>query len=867
MTRLRLAAVFAAALCIGVPACSTDMPSALRSLSMHLLLPATTLTVGQTSTATVVVTDGAGNPVAPSAITWSSSNPTVATVTAAKVTALAAGTTLISASSEGLADSATLTVTDVPVAPVAAVVVGLNAATITAGQSTQATATTKDASGAVLTGRVVTWSSDNTNVATVSSSGLVIGAGAGTAQITATSEGKTGSATIQVNAAPVSSTPTQLTMALQPAGAVSGLPLSTQPAVQVRDAAGLLVTSASNTVTVAITSGSGTLLGTTSVAAVNGLATFSNLRIDGVGAQTLTFTSNGLTAATATITVTQTPAALSIQTQPAGATTGLPLTTQPVLRILDNAGLLIANSTLGVTATVASGTATVSGGTATAVGGVATFTNLRLDGSGSVTLRFQTTTPTLQVVSAAVPVAVGAASKITMTTQPTATATSGVALATQPVVQLRDAANNAVLQAGVNVTAAIASGGGTLGGTVTVATNASGVASFTNLMITGTSGPRTLSFSATGLTSVTSNTITVSTVATQLAITTQPSASVTNGLPFPQQPVIQLRDASGTAVGQAGVVVTAAIASGGGTLGGTLTATTNASGAATFTNLSISGTDGARTLGFSAPALTGATSGTVTVTTVVAQPGSCTNEPVGYSTITDMPWDQTPAHPTTVLGWIDDQWDAAANAPIVTDATSPWPSTNHNVAAGTFPQGFPGGSAPFYIWRPFAASEQFKNLFICVWVKHSANFDNTNGNAGTKFLWPAADQQQGTQTYTGHNGPAMEFAFFQQGAVDRILDGNVGSFAASTVYGRRGQWVKYEMLIKASTSNSTADGQLDVWMDGVQTHHYTNVQWQMSSARTWLSLAWNPTYGGGFNPVPATQYQYIDHIHVSGSNQ
>src|SRR5205814_10008704 len=75
----------------------------------------------------------------------------------------------------------------------------------------------------------------------------------------------------------------------------------------------------------------------------------------------------------------------------------------------------------------------------------------------------------------------------------------------QPVVQLRDGAGNPVNQAGVVVTAAIATGGGTLGGTLTATTLGTGVASFTNLAITGTAGDRTLSFSGTGVHSLTSS--------------------------------------------------------------------------------------------------------------------------------------------------------------------------------------------------------------------------------------------------------------------------------------------------------------------------------------------------------------------------
>src|SRR5439155_16464565 len=95
------------------------------------------------------------------------------------------------------------------------------------------------------------------------------------------------------------------------------------------------------------------------------------------------------------------------------------------------------------------------------------------------------------------------------------------------------------------------------------------------LTISGTAGDCTLSFSATGLTGVTSTAITVTAgAATKLTLTTQPSAAAQSGVAFAQQPVVQLRDASGNPVNQAGVVVTAAIATGSGTLGGTLTATT-----------------------------------------------------------------------------------------------------------------------------------------------------------------------------------------------------------------------------------------------------------------------------------------------------
>src|SRR5205823_384676 len=213
-------------------------------------------------------------------------------------------------------------------------------------------------------------------------------------------------------------------------------------------------------------------------------------------------------------------------------------------------------------------------------------------------------------------VGAGAATQVTHTTQPSATAQSGDAFAQQPVVQLRDGAGNPVSQSGVTVTAAIATGGGTLGGTLTATTTAAGTASFTNLSISGTTGDRTLSFSATGLTPAVSGTITVGAgAATQLTLTTQPSTPAQSGVAFAQQPVVQLGDgdAHGNALSPAGVTLPPPSSPTRRSSDLTLTATTTAAGTASFTNLSISGTTGDRTLSFSATGLTPAVSGTITV--------------------------------------------------------------------------------------------------------------------------------------------------------------------------------------------------------------------------------------------------------------
>ncbi len=75
---------------------------------------------------------------------------------------------------------------------------------LVAGATLQLSATPRDASGTALA-RTVTWSSNATIVATVSSTGLVTAIAPGSAQASATSDGVTGNVTITVTPVPVAS--------------------------------------------------------------------------------------------------------------------------------------------------------------------------------------------------------------------------------------------------------------------------------------------------------------------------------------------------------------------------------------------------------------------------------------------------------------------------------------------------------------------------------------------------------------------------------------------------------------------------------------------------------------------------------------
>ena len=152
--------------------------------------------LGDTVQLTATVRDANNNPLPGASVSWSSGSPSVATVnTQGLVTARGSGTTTITATSGSRTGTAAITVVQLP----NTIVITPASATLFAiGETVQLHATVKDEKAQTVPGATVTWQSSNTAVASVNPSGLVTARGSGTATITATSGGKTATATITV---------------------------------------------------------------------------------------------------------------------------------------------------------------------------------------------------------------------------------------------------------------------------------------------------------------------------------------------------------------------------------------------------------------------------------------------------------------------------------------------------------------------------------------------------------------------------------------------------------------------------------------------------------------------------------------------
>ena len=306
---------------------------------------------------------------------------------------------------------------------------------------------------------------------------------------------------------------------------------------------------------------------------------------------------------------------------------GAPLAVQPVVSIEDSGNVVQSGDNTTVTATITSGGVSVTNGTATASSGVATFSGLALNAlAGNYTLTFSDGSYAT-AVSATITVTAGAATKLVLTTAPSSGAVSGVALVHQPVVTAEDSGGNVATSAiPVSSTATIATG---VGGTVSTGGTANftaGVATFSGLTLTGTSGnPYTLQFSGTPLPFILSGTITMSTAATQMVLTTAPASSGFSGQALAPVPVVTIEDATNHTVVADNSSVVANITVGGISVSNATATVTN--GVATFTGLALNALAGSYTLTFHDGSLPSIVSGSIVVATGPAAKLAITTQP------------------------------------------------------------------------------------------------------------------------------------------------------------------------------------------------------------------------------------------------
>jgi trimeric autotransporter adhesin len=361
---VRFAAGLAAlATLIYATACGSgdNSPTGGGGLSKIVLTPAVdTVQIGDVITITAAPQTANGSPVPGLTLFWSSSNEGVATVNqSGQVTTISPGTASIAASANGVSGQMTLVVTP---KNVASITIAPASASLYINQSVQLSATLKDSSGNVLTGRTVSWSSGTSSVASVDQSGFVLALAVGTTTISATSGGATGTATITVSNVPVAS------ITISPPAPTVIVGQTTQLSATLKDANG-------NVLTGRVVAWSSASTGIATINPTNGLVT-------GVAAGTSVITAtSGTVSAQVTVTV-NTPPASSVVISPSVANVYVGGTVQLTAVVTDANGNPITGAQVTYTSSTAGVATVTSGGLVT---GVAPGTALITGKSGTAT--------------------------------------------------------------------------------------------------------------------------------------------------------------------------------------------------------------------------------------------------------------------------------------------------------------------------------------------------------------------------------------------------------------------------------------------------------------------------------------------------
>lgn len=179
-----------------------------------------------------------------------------------------------------------------------------------------------------------------------------------------------------------------------------------------------------------------------------------------------------------------------------------------------------------------------------------------------------------------------------------------------------------------------------------------------------------------------------------------------------------------------------------------------------------------------------------------------------------------------------------------------------------FPQGTPGGGgypSAFASVNWAAASEGMSQMYVRTRVRLSSNWTD-NGNAGTKFFFFLSQQGHNhyiNLTFLGDFRPGLglqsDFAFSTPSGPNHFAPAPLA----------KGVWQDLEFLFVGNTPGQY-NGKYRMWANGVLLVSRDDIGYfKAGDVPRFEEIYFNPTYGGGFNPVPADQSLDLDHWYLS----
>ncbi len=258
----------------------------------------------------------------------------------------------------------------------------------------------------------------------------------------------------------------------------------------------------------------------------------------------------------------------------------------------------------------------------------------------------------------------------------------------------------------------------------------------------------------------------------------------------------------------------------------------------------------------------------------------------GLSPKMDQPFSSDLPYPSAILSAASGRWyafpgmingiNSDGTLSRVQDATAP--ASPPSVLRVTFATGHTAGNAPvtFAGWGPDYSSAPstniYRELYVSMWIRIGDGNGFENHPVGTKLAYLGIGDDPTNATREGYllwENPAHSQSVQTLGSLVFVTQNVVGRrFAANTGDNtmRTGVWHQIEFHGRQNSAPDGADGVFELWLDGQQTHRYTDVVWRTAASPYGFS-GWkgDPVWGGYSGPVKTrTDYLYYDHVYVSG---
>ncbi len=243
------------------------------------------------------------------------------------------------------------------------------------------------------------------------------------------------------------------------------------------------------------------------------------------------------------------------------------------------------------------------------------------------------------------------------------------------------------------------------------------------------------------------------------------------------------------------------------------------------------------------------------------------NEPTGSTTVLNCPFSQLPTFPITYCGIENFYHAGSLSTENAAQMVSPGGAFKSALIAGQRV----GGSQLNYV-LPSVNREMF------VGMKWRTNPEFQGRSGGNKTFFMRGPDSIGVFVIQGglasgsgpfvwsSNSGATNNSHVCSADLGLLCYPNVGTGTVS-----RGTWTTLEAYMRASTTNTSRDGIVRWWINGVLAGNYTNINYAGAGLNEWI---WTETWDGcgGFNPcdlgtVNTNNWEHhLDHLYVSVPN-